>query len=97
LCNKQQKYIHFPALPFSRSIHSVKKPPLSGFPWQPNSLGQRILKRRLELGLTQQQMAEKLKVNDQTICRWETGENKPTMKHYNMLIALSCFDILISD
>ncbi|MBK8609387.1 MAG: helix-turn-helix transcriptional regulator [Chitinophagaceae bacterium] len=82
LCNKQQKYIQFPALPFSRSTHSIKKPPISGFPWHPKTLGEKILRKRLELGLTQLEVAQKLGLNDQTVCRWEKGENNPRVKQY---------------
>jgi DNA-binding XRE family transcriptional regulator len=86
LCIKLQKYIHFPALPFSRRTHLVKKPPISGFPWHPKSLGEQILKKRLETGLTQQEIAEQLDLNDQTISRWETGENSPNIKNYQRIM-----------
>ena len=32
-----------------------------------------ISKRRKELGLTQQQLAEKLNISDKVISKWETG------------------------
>ncbi len=87
MCNKQQKYIHFPALPFSRSKQIVKKPPISGFPWHPKTLGEEIRKRRLELGLTQVEAAKKLSINDQTFSRWETNENIPNTIHYHIIIS----------
>jgi transcriptional regulator with XRE-family HTH domain len=87
LCNKPQKYIHFPALPFSQRVQVIKKPPLSGFPWQPKSLGEEILRRRLELGLTQEEAGEQLGLNHQTFSRWETGENIPNVTHYPKIIA----------
>lgn len=36
-----------------------------------------ILKRRKELGLTQQQLAEKLYISDKVISKWETGKSIP--------------------
>jgi transcriptional regulator with XRE-family HTH domain len=66
----------------------VKKPPISGFPWNPNTLGEQILKKRLELGLTQKELANHLGLNDQTISRWETDENRPRAKHYFLLAPL---------
>jgi DNA-binding XRE family transcriptional regulator len=86
LCIKLQKYIHFPALPFSQRVQVVKKPPLSGFPWQPKSLGEEILKRRLEVGLTQEEAGQQLGLNHQTLSRWETGENTPNVTHYPKII-----------
>lgn len=36
-----------------------------------------IAKRRKELGLTQQQLAEKLNISDKVISKWETGKSLP--------------------
>ena len=36
-----------------------------------------ILKRRKELGMTQQQLADKLYVSDKVISKWETGKSIP--------------------
>ena len=36
-----------------------------------------ILKRRRELGLTQQQLADKLYISDKVISKWETGKSVP--------------------
>lgn len=45
-----------------------------------------ISKRRKELGLTQQQLAEKLNVSDKVISKWETGRSLPDT---SMLIPLA--------
>ena len=45
-----------------------------------------ISKRRKELGLTQQQLAEKLNVSDKVVSKWETGRSLPDT---SMLIPLS--------
>lgn len=50
-----------------------------------------ITKRRLELGLTQVQLAEMLGCQQQSISDWETGRSIPTMRSLNKLSkALSC-------
>ncbi len=36
-----------------------------------------IAKRRKELGLTQQQLAEKLRISDKVVSKWETGRSLP--------------------
>lgn len=50
-----------------------------------------ITKRRLELGLTQTQLAEMLGRQQQSISDWETGRSTPTMRSLSKLSkALSC-------
>lgn len=50
-----------------------------------------ITKRRLELGLTQVQLAEMLGRQQQSISDWETGRSTPTMRSLNKLSkVLSC-------
>lgn len=53
------------------------------------SVETKIRNRRLELGLSQQQVAEALGLNQTTICLWETGKTAPSN---NNLIRLA--DIL---
>lgn len=42
------------------------------------SVKTKIRERRLELGMSQQEMAEALGVTQSAICQWETGVNTPT-------------------
>jgi len=48
-----------------------------GYPHQPRSLGERIRQRRLDLGLTQQNLAAKLGCWYQSVAGWERDENEP--------------------
>jgi DNA-binding XRE family transcriptional regulator len=68
-------------LPISQRVQIIKKPPLNGYPWHPKTFAEKLLKYRLDLGLTQKQLAAKLNVNHQTVSRWEKGENMPQKKH----------------
>lgn len=43
------------------------------------ALGDNIKKRREEKNLTQQQLADKLYVSRQTVCRWENGSRCPDL------------------
>lgn len=45
-----------------------------------------ILKRRKQLGLTQQELADKLFVSNKVISKWETGKSVPDT---SMLVELS--------
>lgn len=56
-------------------------------------------KRREEKGLTQQQLADKMYVSRQTVCRWENGSRCPdliTAKRLALELEVS-MDELISD
>lgn len=43
-------------------------------------IGTRIRKRRQELGLTQQQLADRLEVAESSVVSWETGKHYPKRK-----------------
>lgn len=43
------------------------------------NFGEAIKKRREQLGLTQQELAQKLFVSRQTVCRWENGTRCPDL------------------
>ena len=56
-----------------------------------DSIGQRIKTKRLELKLTQNQVAEKLFVTQQTVARWESGKHMLPVKAVQDLSEL--FDV----
>lgn len=63
------------------------------------ALGDNIKRLRTEQSLTQQQLADKLYVSRQTVCRWENGSRCPDLimaKKLAMELAVS-LDELISD
>ena len=63
------------------------------------ALGDNIKKFREDKNLTQQQLADKLYVSRQTVCRWETGSRCPdllTVKKLALELGVS-MDELISD
>ena len=62
--------------------------------------GEAIKKRREELGLTQQDLAEKLFVSRQTVCRWENGTRCPDLimaKKISLLLGISMDDLIPAD
>lgn len=48
-------------------------------------LGNKIYEHRKKLGLSQEQLAEKIGVSRQTISKWELGETSPDIKQAQML------------
>lgn len=48
-----------------------------------------LKEKRIDLGLTQEELASKLGVNPRSVRRWENGEQKParsTKKHLELLL-----------
>jgi ribosome-binding protein aMBF1 (putative translation factor) len=65
------------ALPFGKTVWRAPKPPPKGYPANPTSLGQAIRKGRMDLGLTQRQLAERFGVNVWNVRDWERGRSAP--------------------
>jgi transcriptional regulator with XRE-family HTH domain len=60
--------------------------------FEPQTLGEHVRKRRLELGLTQTQAAERLGVNPWTILNWEKGHTEPPIKSMPAIIRFLSYD-----
>ena len=61
------------------------------------NFGEAIKKRREELGLTQQDLAEKLFVSRQTVCRWENGSRYPDLimaKKITLVLGISLDELI---
>ena len=56
-----------------------------------DTLGKRIAYHRKNLGLTQEQLAEKLGVSRQAVSKWETGTAEPSTS--NLLALAKAFNI----
>jgi transcriptional regulator with XRE-family HTH domain len=50
------------------------------------TVGDRIRKRRLDIGLFQRQVAEKMGVDEETIFRWERNESRPAVRHIPAIV-----------
>jgi len=55
--------------------------PPKGYPLEPRSLGEHVKKKRLDLGLRQVQLAERIGVTESTIWNWEHGTS-PAPEHH---------------
>jgi transcriptional regulator with XRE-family HTH domain len=54
---------------------------------EPQSFGEHIKRRRLELGLSQPQAAESLNVDPITVLNWERGKTKPLIRSLPAIFA----------
>ncbi len=64
----------------SLTIKRPKKYP-KGYPLKPQTLGEKIRKRRMDLGLFQKDVARMLGVATDTVTYWEKGRVKPSKKN----------------
>lgn len=61
------------------------------------TFGEAIKEKREQFGLTQQELAEKLFVSRQTVCRWENGTRYPDLvmaKKIAMVLGISLDDLI---
>jgi DNA-binding XRE family transcriptional regulator len=64
------------------------------------TFGQAIKEKREKLGLTQQELAEKLFVSRQTVCRWENGTRCPDLimaKKISMVLGIPMDDLISTE
>jgi len=69
-----------PALPFCHLTLKGRKPPPYGYPTEPKSLGEHMKKRRMDLGLTQREVARRIGANPWTVANWEKGKTNPASR-----------------
>ena len=64
-----------------------RKPLPPAYPRQLNTLGDHLRKRRLDLGLLQREMADRLGVDETTVHNWETNRTSPQLCFIPRIIA----------
>ncbi len=60
--------------------------------FEPQTLGEHVRKRRLELSLTQKQAAERLGVNPWTVLNWEKDHTEPPIESMPAIIRFLGYD-----
>lgn len=62
------------------------------YPRHPKTLGEHIRKQRLDLGLRQRTLAERLGVRTETLAMWERGQAGPLARHYGAIVRFLGYD-----
>ncbi len=47
-----------------------------------------LAEARIRVGLSQRQVADKLKISDSAVCQWEKGQTKPKLQYVKVLASL---------
>ena len=80
------------ALPFCSLALTSPKPLSRKYPNQINTLGDHIRKRRLDLGLLQKEVSEKIRVDESTIYHWERQRTQPEIRFIARIIEFLGYD-----
>jgi transcriptional regulator with XRE-family HTH domain len=69
-----------PALPFCNLKLKSPKPLTRAYPTELRSIGDHVRKRRLDLGLSQRQVALRIGIDKTSVFNWETGTASPNLR-----------------
>jgi len=69
----------------SLTVHKPKLLP-KGYPQKPRNLGERLRKKRMDMGLFQKDIAKIIGVSTDTITYWEKGRTHPTKQNLEKVI-----------
>jgi len=67
-----------------------------GYPPEVRTLGDHVRKKRLDLGLQQRILAERLGVREETLATWERGHARPLPRHYGAIVRFLGYDPLLT-
>jgi transcriptional regulator with XRE-family HTH domain len=74
-------------LPFYHLKLTARKPVPSTVMAEPRTWGEHLRRQRILRGLTQQKVANEIRVSHDTIIHWETGKTAPQVRHVPRVIA----------
>ena len=78
--------ILIPALPFCHAELRASEPRPAYYPKEINTLGDHLRKRRLDLKLLQEQIAEQIGIDEATITNWERNATAPAIRYIPAII-----------
>lgn len=79
-------------LPICHLVLLCQRPPPEGYPKAPNSLGEHLRKRRMDLGLYQRDVASKIGATACSVWNWEAGLNEPENRFLPAILAFLGYD-----
>ena len=70
----------------------ARKPVPDGYPVKPETVGEHIRKRRMDLELFQRQAAVEINVNAATLWNWEHNQSSPAVRHWPAILVFLGYD-----
>lgn len=68
-----------PALPFCHSTLTAPRPRSPAYPRELNTIGDHLRNRRLDLGLLQKEVAQRVGVDTASVTNWENNRSSPSL------------------
>lgn len=90
--HSSQSRNHTRSLPFCHLELRASKPRSCAYPVELKILGDHIRKRRLELGLLQRTIGQRIGVHCTTVWNWEKGRADPELRFLPKIIAFLGYD-----
>ena len=90
----QRVRTHIDAFLFCELTLTAPKPLPAGYPKTLTTIGDHLRKRRLDLGLTQLEVAPQLGVTEKTVNTWEVHGQQPEIRYLPKIIAFLGYDPL---
>jgi len=75
------------ALPFCHLAFQTQKPLSGAYPKELRTWGDQLRKRRLDLALTQKDVAQRLGTNEASVWNWEKNRSSPALRFIPRIIA----------
>ncbi|HUF35564.1 MAG TPA: helix-turn-helix transcriptional regulator [Gemmatimonadales bacterium] len=79
-------------MPFCHAHLKGPRPLLPAYPQVLVTIGDHLRKRRLDLGLLQREVADRLGVDETTVTNWELNRTAPVLRFLPRIIAMLGFD-----
>lgn len=83
-------------MPFCNLRLAGRRPQVlpKGYPTEPRTIGEHIRRCRLDRGLTQRTLGQKLGVRSESVAAWESARSRPQDRHWPTLLSLLGEDLL---
>lgn len=72
-------------MPICQEVLTAPKPSPPGYPAAPRTLGERLRRRRMDLGMSKAELARGLGVDPWTVLNWEKSRTQPAAKHLSRI------------
>ena len=79
-------------MPFCHFTLRGRKPVPDGYPEELRTLGDHLKRKRLDLGLLQRAVAQKLGVAEASVYNWENGRSSPALRFVPRILAFLGYD-----
>jgi len=80
------------ALPLCHFEIKCRRQRPQGYPGSPRHIGEHIKKHRVDLGLLQHEVAERMGVCVLTVINWELGETEPAVHYLHLVLRFLGYD-----